>query len=68
MVCISRRKIKNLTLGRSYVVTGINNGIHRDSNIPYSGVWVINDEGKEKHYSSRRFIGEWREKQLNELI
>lgn len=69
MICINKGKIKNLTVGKNYLVTRTNNGVHYGSNIPYSGMWVINDAGIEKHYSSKRFIGvdAWRELQLKEI-
>ena len=69
MICVSKGKIKNLTIGKKYEVVGKNSGIHQGSNIPYSCVWVINDAGIKRHYSSKRFldVAEWRDKQLNEL-
>lgn len=70
MICIKRGKIKNLTVGKNYEIVRKHSGVHQGSNIPYSGIWVINDAGDKKHYSSKRFIdiSEWREKQINELI
>ena len=70
VVCINKGKIKSLTVGKRYEVVRSNSGHHQGSNIPYSGMWVINDSGIERHYSSKRFstIAEWRDKQLNDLI
>lgn len=70
MICINKGKIKNLTVGKKYMVVRVNSGIHQGSNIPYKGFYVINDAGIEKHYSSKRFIdmAEWREKQLNVIM
>lgn len=69
MICINKGKIKNLTIGKKYEVTRTNSGIHHGSNITYTGMWVINDAGIEKHYSSKRFVDimEWREIILNKL-
>ncbi len=68
-ICINKGKIKNLELGKRYNITRTNSGTHQGSNIPYTGVWVINDAGKEKHYSSKRFmcILDYRDKLLNEI-
>lgn len=70
MICLNKGKIKNLTIGKKYKVVRRNSGKHQGSNITYSGIWVINDAGLEKHYSSKRFIdgAEWRDRQLNTLI
>ena len=69
LICIKKGKIKNLTIGKRYKIVRTNSGIHYGSNIPYSSMWIINDAGIEKHYSSKRFrdVAEWRDKQLNEL-
>lgn len=70
MICLDKGVVKNLTIGKDYQILGYNNGVHQDSGIKYSGVWVINDSGIRQLYSSRRFIeiDQWREIQLNKLI
>ena len=67
--CIDKGKIVNLTLNKQYKLTRESKGVHFGSGKPYSGVWVINDSGKEHHYSSRRFIkvDEYRDRILNEI-
>ena len=70
VTCINRGKIKNLTEGKNYnVIKGVE-GVHQNSNICYSGVWIINDAGIEKYYSSKRFLDklEWRDEQINKLL
>ena len=68
--CIKRGKCKSLTLGKQYDVVRVQNGKHENSNIPYSGVWVVNDNDIVKYYSSKRFIDrvKYREQILNELL
>lgn len=68
--CINKGKIKNLTLNKQYKLTReMKSGTHFGSGKPYSGVWVINDSGKEHYYSSKRFIKkeEYRDVLLNIL-
>ncbi len=70
VICINRGKIKNLTEGKNYkVIKGVE-GVHQNSNISYSGFWIINDAGIERYYSSKRFLDklEWRDKQINKLL
>lgn len=70
VTCISKGKIKNLTEGKKYKVVKKVEGTHQDSYIRYSGFWIINDAGIERHYSSKRFLDEleWRDKQINKLL
>lgn len=70
MICINKGNIKNLTIGKNYIITKTNSGTHRSSSISYYNVWVINDANIEKHYSSKRFINisEYRENRLNEIL
>ena len=70
MICINRGKIKNLTVGKHYTITKSNTGKHLGSDKEYYNIWIVNDVGIEKHYSSRRFVDiqKYREMQLNELI
>jgi hypothetical protein len=69
VTCINKGRIKNLTEGKKYKVVRKVEGKHQDSHIRYSGFWIINDAGIERHYSSKRFLDvlECREKKLNEL-
>ena len=68
--CINKGKIKSLTIGKQYELIKVQNGTHQDSNIPYSSVWVANDNGVVKHYSSKRFVSvsKYREQILNEIL
>ena len=70
MICIKKGEIKNLTVGKHYTVTKSNTGRHYGSDKEYYNIWVINDAGIEKHYSSKRFVDiqKYREMQLNELV
>lgn len=69
LVCIKKGKIKNLTEGCFYTIVRENKGVHLDPNMPYQGVWIVNDAGIEKHYSIKRFVSieNWRNIRLNEL-
>ena len=70
VTCINKGRIKNLTEGKKYKVKRKVEGTHQDSYIRYSGFYVINDAGIERHYSSKRFLDvlEWRDKQINKLL
>jgi hypothetical protein len=70
VTCINKGRIKNLTEGKKYKVKRKVEGLHQDSYIRYSGFYVINDAGIERHYSSKRFLDvlEWRDKQINKLL
>jgi hypothetical protein len=70
MICISKCKINNLTVGKKYEVVGKSSCVRQGSNIPYSCVWVINDAGIKRHYSSKRFVdvAKWRDIQLNNIL
>ncbi len=70
MICISKGKIKNLTIDKNYIITRRQDGVHSGSNKPLTGLWVINDANIERHYSSKRFIdvSEWRDKQLTVIL
>jgi hypothetical protein len=70
VTCINKGRIKNLTEGKKYKVVRKVEGTHQDSHIRYSGFYVINDAGIERHYSSKRFLDvlEWRDKQINKLL
>ena len=70
VTCINKGRIKNLTEGKKYKVKRKVEGTHQDSHIRYSGFWIINDAGIERHYSSKRFLDvlEWRDKQINKLL
>lgn len=67
--CINKGKIKNLTLNKQYKLTRETKGVHFGSEKPWSGVYIINDSGKEHYYSSKRFIKkeEYRDVLLNIL-
>ncbi len=69
LVCINKGKIKNLTEGRKYTIVRENKGLHSNSDKNYHNIWVINDAGIERHYSTKRFItiSEWRNINLNQL-
>ena len=70
LYCIKKGKVKNLTEGKIYQVVRIQNGVHDNSGIPYSGAWIINDSGIERYYSMKRFIDivEKREKIINDIL
>jgi hypothetical protein len=70
VICINKGKIKNLTEGRGYQVVKTNSGFHFGSDIPYSNMWIINDAGIEKHYSSKRFltISEFRNIKIDSIL
>ena len=70
LICINKGKIKSLTEGKRYKSIREASGIHSNSKKSYSGFWIINDSGKEKYYSSKRFLNieEHRDKVLNNLF
>jgi hypothetical protein len=70
VICINKGKIKNLTEGRRYQIVKKNSGFHFGSDIPYSNMWIINDAGIEKHYSSKRFltISEFRNIKIDSIL
>ena len=70
VICINKGEIKNLTEGQVYQVVKTNSGFHLGSDIPYYNMWVINDAGIEKHYSSKRFltISEFRNIKIDSIL
>ena len=68
LICIL--PLTNLTFGKKYKVTRLQEGYHFGSDKPLTGLWVIDDTNRENHYSRRRFlnISDWRESQINKII